>query len=428
MLDNFGLLEFFFLALLALLFFGPERLPQIGARLGRWLNRLTQYSKAFMTQWGEEALAISDAVAEVRGIRDEIRAAQAEIADSLNTARGDINQTIDDAKAKIREAQPNPQAILDGPPAAQPTNTGTAISTQTGSDEIARAKTEAIVSDLMARRRATVQERELSTSQATAEEAQPGTKVEETGEPVTPLLAPTSIPQKKIEPPAETETPEEKEKQESAFDRTQRVLDRLMGKASVEEEPSDDASSQQAALPEAGDEPVTEDERQAGEPQASDPAQATLVAPLTVTTSPPETGKPKTATAFDRTQRILDRLMGKKVPPEEEAPAEPDQAVKAVAGGEPSEAPAAVEMEKPVPAEQQPKLTPTVDLRQQARQAATRISYSDFQKLNIEVAMMRSELRALRQELQALQDIARQQKSESPASEGPEAVSVEEAA
>ena len=50
MLDNFGMGEFFVLALFALLFFGPERLPQIGAQLGRWLSKLTGYSRAFMTQ------------------------------------------------------------------------------------------------------------------------------------------------------------------------------------------------------------------------------------------------------------------------------------------------------------------------------------------------------------------------------------------
>ena len=40
MLDNFGMGEFLMLALFALLFFGPERLPQIGAQLGKWLSKL----------------------------------------------------------------------------------------------------------------------------------------------------------------------------------------------------------------------------------------------------------------------------------------------------------------------------------------------------------------------------------------------------
>ena len=84
MLDNFGMGEFLMLALFALLFFGPERLPQIGAQLGKWLSKLTSYSKAFMNQWTEEAAAVQGAVQDVMSIRDEIRAAQAEIAATLN--------------------------------------------------------------------------------------------------------------------------------------------------------------------------------------------------------------------------------------------------------------------------------------------------------------------------------------------------------
>ena len=48
MLDNFGFGEFFTLALLALLFFGPEQLPRIGARVGRWIRNMTQYSRSFL--------------------------------------------------------------------------------------------------------------------------------------------------------------------------------------------------------------------------------------------------------------------------------------------------------------------------------------------------------------------------------------------
>ena len=112
MLDNFGLGEFLMLALFALLFFGPERLPQLGARVGRWLAQLTQASKVFMTQWTEEAAAIQDAVREVQGIRDEIRAAQAEISSSLDVARQDIVDTIDEARSTVREATVTPQAML----------------------------------------------------------------------------------------------------------------------------------------------------------------------------------------------------------------------------------------------------------------------------------------------------------------------------
>ena len=112
MLDNFGMGEFLMLAIFALLFFGPERLPQMGARLGRWLSQLTQASKVFMSQWTEEAAAIQDAVREVQGIRDEIRAAQAEISGSLDVARQDIEQTIGEARDTVRDAAVTPRSFL----------------------------------------------------------------------------------------------------------------------------------------------------------------------------------------------------------------------------------------------------------------------------------------------------------------------------
>jgi Sec-independent protein translocase protein TatA len=104
MFDNFGIGEFLMLAFFALLFFGPERLPQMGAKLGRWLAKLTQQSKLFMTQWREEALAIQEAVQEVKGIRDEIMAARNEIAETMNTAQQDVTESLEDARGALGEA------------------------------------------------------------------------------------------------------------------------------------------------------------------------------------------------------------------------------------------------------------------------------------------------------------------------------------
>ena len=102
MFDNLGFGEIAMLALMALLFFGPERLPQIGARIGRWIATLTQSSKAFMNEWREEALVVYDAVEEVRGIRDEIAAARAEIAGTVTTARDDVNGALSGARADVQ--------------------------------------------------------------------------------------------------------------------------------------------------------------------------------------------------------------------------------------------------------------------------------------------------------------------------------------
>jgi len=105
MFDNFGLGELFFLAILGLLFFGPDRLPGMGAKLGRWIANMTQYSKAFMTQWQEEAAVVQEAVDEVKGIRDEIRAARQEIASTVNTARRDVEGGLTDAQKALSEAK-----------------------------------------------------------------------------------------------------------------------------------------------------------------------------------------------------------------------------------------------------------------------------------------------------------------------------------
>jgi sec-independent protein translocase protein TatB len=154
MLDNLGFGEFFFLALLALLFFGPERLPRIGAQIGRWVRSLTQYSSAFLTEWREEALAVYDAVEEVKGIRDEIVAARADIAGTLHTAQEDIDGALSGARLDVQQQVQNvTSAAL--PPATQATPPETKAPTDTSastSEEKAIAKTQDIVGDLLEKR------------------------------------------------------------------------------------------------------------------------------------------------------------------------------------------------------------------------------------------------------------------------------------
>jgi Sec-independent protein translocase protein TatA len=98
MLDNLGFGEIFFLGLLLFLFFGPERLPQLGAQVGRWVSNLTRYSGAFMTEWREEALVVQDALQQVKGIRDEIAAARADIASTLHETRDDLGEAVESAR------------------------------------------------------------------------------------------------------------------------------------------------------------------------------------------------------------------------------------------------------------------------------------------------------------------------------------------
>jgi Sec-independent protein translocase protein TatA len=374
MLDNFGIWEFLLLALFALLFFGPERLPQIGARLGRWLSQLTQYSKAFMNQWSDEALAIQDALQEVKGIRDEIVAAQAEIASSLHTARDEIDGTIREARGVVDAARPKSILDLDASPPALPAGATAPVDGAPGAgsgDDVAIAKTQQVLDDLMKNR---AQPPRIETSedaqrapfrpapiggspytrsqQVTQEVTESSQETEPAAdEPALQESSPSAGSQPAeavqagagaVETAGETQA-EEKPKTQSAFERTQQILDNLKrpkepavegrvpppapGAVGVAPEDSSYTKNLQAIQEvmqrgkktepglQKSDQPslATDIARSDGEPPAAPLAGAGLVQAARGT-EPGE--KPKTATAFEKTQRILDSL---KKPPERTA-------------------------------------------------------------------------------------------------------------
>lgn len=333
MLDNFGLGEFFFLALLALLFFGPERLPQMGAKLGQWIAKLTSYSRTFMTEWREEALAIQEAVAEVRGIRDEILAAQQEISGSLQTARDDVTEGIELAKEAVTDARLEVEHNLQNQ-RRMATRDLNAMARQ----EAARQKAEASEPEAIDKTRqilANLRQKQETPSPGTvsepdtteelpgadgATEAAPSTSValspEEEWErnqraiqelmsrskslPPSLYHGPAATGRLKSQaaaepaagevkdttpaPPAEVAAPlaqaiERKEPRESAYDRTQKILGNLSRRRSGE---------------------MPTQEEQPAEIQAAAPAAEVVPA------------KEARETAFDRTQQILDNLKKRK--------------------------------------------------------------------------------------------------------------------
>jgi Sec-independent protein translocase protein TatA len=54
-ISNFNGLELIFILILALLLFGPEKIPEIAARLGKWARSLRNFSRQFMASLSEEA-------------------------------------------------------------------------------------------------------------------------------------------------------------------------------------------------------------------------------------------------------------------------------------------------------------------------------------------------------------------------------------
>ena len=303
MLDNFGMGEFLILALFALLFFGPERLPQMGARLGRWLSSLTQYSKAFMNQWSEEALVIRDAVAEVKGIRDEIVAAQAEISSSLDTARQDISQTIEEARGTVNEATPSAQKVLRGAQTARPEAAGASRATEVartaedaagtaGGEVAALAKTQQILDDLVRKRSGAqaadqgdtepegtgdedpewtrnMQAVQEIMSRSSGPKAQPKKETQEAPEVVgTPSAPPAG---ESLSEAAQEAEPEKE--QESAFDRTQRILEDLRKKRDKSPEAQPTSAAAQSEQGEGSAQVAMAAGTSLGAEPATDPAQ-----------------------------------------------------------------------------------------------------------------------------------------------------------
>jgi Sec-independent protein translocase protein TatA len=413
MLDNFGLGEFFFLALLALLFFGPERLPEIGARLGRWVGNLTQYSKAFMTEWREEALAIHDAVAEVKGIRDEIVAAQREISGTMSTAREDMMDGIDTAKAAVSGAaqdvtsriqQQRLQATQDfdrlgeGQASAGPSAPGSDGSGTTA----AVAKTQQILDDLQKRRMATAQVEPAAQAEPAALDS--------------------------VEGKVAADTPEQEAPPASPEEERQRIR-RLIEEGMKPKQPEEEAKAGGVSI------------RSAAIPPSDAAGQPAAQADTTAAENVPEEEAPPRETAFDRTQQVLETLRKRRAGITEEPPA----AAKVAGAAEAAEqivakAPAGTasapeeETESPPPTketafdrtqqvlENLKKRRETKVQEPAAPVSLPPVSRDDFERLTDEVFQLRGQMEALRNEIQTLRTLASQ------ASAAMDNVSIEEVA
>ena len=434
MLDNLGMGEFLILALFALLFFGPERLPEIGARVGRWLSQLTQASKVFMTQWTEEAAAIQDAVREIQGIRDEIRAAQAEISGSLDVARQDIAQTIDEARSTVREASITPERFLAAGDAQNAAAASGARAVDTGAPP----------------RLATEEETETFTPGAPSHGSSEGEALSKTQSVLDDLLAKRGLSPAATDQPGDDGTEPAQAApdapsgaaQDDEYERNRRAIQEVMERDA--RRAAEKAQKSQAGT----DQPATAPGQDAAAPSAPEPADR-------VEEAEPE-AKPAQESAYEKTQRILDGLLGKGAPesPVEPEPslAEPSLAETVVpAASEAEAAPdapfaaaaeAATEpaMATEAAADARPAGPPGDPVRSGEVQRVTGlqqgISYSEFTKLSIQVTELGRELRVLQKELQALRGQALAPDAPVPSRSGPataaeddsEALPMEEAA
>lgn len=402
MFDNFGLGEFMTIAIFALLFFGPERLPQMGAKLGQWLGKLTQQSKLFMYQWREEALAIHGAVEEVKGIRDEIMAARNEIANTMTSAQGDIAQSLDDVKGSLKNSRVTYEKMVSAAEAEQHAKQAAEVAKQASGEDEAIVKSQAIVANMQAQ-----------LGDISLELRHPQVVALQDGKQVT---LPTGEPQPESDAAkpddAETKHVPQEQPKPGAHEQTQQILAAMQRQLSGEPVEADKPVGEKEIVADTAESPQASDEQaQSGEKErvsTSEVLQQVPGSPLSVGKVAKRTGP----SAYEQTQSILDRmqrqLAGEPVEPLDAPASEVKEAAEQEAQDEWTQK---RDMIHEMLAKSQPKqqasgekpAESTIRRGEQIQQVVSDNGPDDkLRELSGQVSTLQSEIKSLRQALDAL--------------------------
>jgi Tat protein translocase TatB subunit len=95
--SNIGITELIFILLLALLVVGPERLPEMGRKLGQILRDVRRAYENLTRDIGPELTSIQRTTQELRESVDSIRSIPRDMVDSVVKA-ADLDDTLDELK------------------------------------------------------------------------------------------------------------------------------------------------------------------------------------------------------------------------------------------------------------------------------------------------------------------------------------------
>lgn len=104
--------ELMVIAIVALLVFGPDRLPELARNAARFLAKVRNEAGRNVREF-REAADIKDLEQDLRGVRDEFRGAR----DSLRRSARDL---LDDPDATAPHVRPAAQRPQDEPPPTDP--------------------------------------------------------------------------------------------------------------------------------------------------------------------------------------------------------------------------------------------------------------------------------------------------------------------
>ncbi len=121
---NLGMPEMIFIALLALVIFGPRKLPELGKQLGKALNEFKRASNEFKYQLESEIKQLDDGADLVNTARDVhstlTQPIGATVFNSLmNMASADEGRKIQPPAAAAAAAEAGPEPLTTNPAAVQ---------------------------------------------------------------------------------------------------------------------------------------------------------------------------------------------------------------------------------------------------------------------------------------------------------------------
>jgi Tat protein translocase TatB subunit len=111
-----GFSELLFIFIIALMVFGPRRLPEIAGKAGKYIRDLRNMSQGFLAEWQRE-ITVATRLEELEQVRKELEETKQSLRQTqveLTTGATQIGQTLNSAAASLKPTtlltSPNPPA------------------------------------------------------------------------------------------------------------------------------------------------------------------------------------------------------------------------------------------------------------------------------------------------------------------------------
>jgi sec-independent protein translocase protein TatA len=102
----FGLFELVFIFVLALLIFGPKKLPEIGKTIGKGMREFKKATNDLKSNWDEH---LKDAESPVQDLKDTFNEVQADVANATSLDNLDVEEPTPPATAEETPAAVKPE-------------------------------------------------------------------------------------------------------------------------------------------------------------------------------------------------------------------------------------------------------------------------------------------------------------------------------